>query len=338
MNEVTSPNQTIENQTIGIQLIREARVYVAGAETLIGGAILRALARQGYCNPVGGELPAPDLTCAREVDAFVAACRPQIVFLAAGKMGGIGANRRYPADLMLDNLRVTCNLIESAHRHGVTRLLYLASSCAYPKACPQPMREESLHTGALEPTSAAYAMAKLSGITLCEAFRSQHGADFFAGVPANVYGPGDHFDAENAHVIGALMARLHAAKGEGSPCVEVWGSGNAQREFLYVDDLADACVFVMRHYGGEGPINLGGGTIASIRELACMIRDVVGYEGELRFDATQPDGFALKALDSTRLTELGWAGATPLRQGLERTYRWFLQHHSNLCSEQETHS
>jgi GDP-L-fucose synthase len=318
---------------------KQARVYVAGAETLIGSAIIRALARQGYGNLVGGGMRTPNLTCFREVDAFFAACRPELVFVAAGKVGGIGANRAYPADLMLDNLRVSANLIESAHRHGVARLLYLGSSCTYPKLCPQPMREEALLTGPLEPTNTAYAMAKLSGITLCQAFRSQHGADFFAGIPANVYGPGDHFDADNAHVIGALISRLHRAKVDAAGCVEVWGSGNAQREFLYVDDLADACIHVMRHYDEDGPINLGGGEIVSIRELACMIRDIVGFEGELRFDTSKPDGFALKALDSTRLrATLGWNSATALQTGLEATYRWFLSHtsHNNYHSHQGT--
>jgi GDP-L-fucose synthase len=308
---------------------KEARIYVAGGDTLIGAAIARALERQGYRNLVGRGMRTPDLTCAEEVDTLFAACRPQIVFLAAGKMGGIGANQRYPADLMLDNLRVQSNVIESAHRRGVERLLYLASSCAYPKLCPQPMREDSLFTGPLEPTNAAYAMAKLSGITLCQAFRKQHGADFLCGIPANIYGPGDHFDPENAHVIGALITRLHRAKQEDAPTVDVWGSGNAQREFLYVDDLADACLYVMERYQGEEPINLGGGAIASIRELACMISAIVDYEGELRFDATKPDGFALKALDSTRLHTLGWQSATSLREGLECTYRWFLEHHTH---------
>lgn len=301
---------------------KHSRIYVAGGRTLIGAGLLRALKREGYSNLV--EAPEPDFTQAEAVDAFFACYRPQFVFGAAGLSAGIGANQRRPVDLMHHNLLAQTHLLAGAHRHGVARLMLLSASCIYPKECAQPMREEALLTGPLEPTSAPYALAKLAGLTLCSAYRKQYGADFFAAIPANVYGPGDSFDPEEAHVVGALMRRIHEAHQSGVECVEIWGGGGAQREFLFVDDLADACLHVMRCYEGEGPINLGGGTIASIRELAETIRAIIGYRGELRFDATKPEGFALKALDATQATALGWRGCTSLHAGLEATYHWFM--------------
>jgi len=303
---------------------RDATLFVAGGETLIGAAILRELSRGGYT----GVIPAssgPNLCDRREVDAFFNDYRPEYVFVAAGKSGGILANTRYPAELMLDNLLSAANVIHSAHTHRVKKLLYLASSCSYPKAAPQPLRPESLMTGPLEPTNAAYATAKLAGIALCEAYRAQYGDDFIAGIPANAFGPGDDFSEENSHVVGGLIRRMHAAKVAGAPAVTIWGTGEPRREFVFADDIAQACIHVMKTYTGDAPINLGSGENVSIRELAELVRDVVGYAGELRFDTGKPDGMPLKTLDSSALRALGWNDAPPLRDALDITYKWFLQ-------------
>ncbi len=303
-------------------LRKDASIYVAGGRTLVGAALLRRLRRQGY-DPISAA--EPDLTRADEVHDFFARHRPGYVFVAAGKSGGIAANQRYPADLMLDNLLVSIHVLSAAHRQEVDKLLYLASSCSYPKHCPQPMRVEHLMTGPLEPTNAAYAMAKLAGIQLCRAYRQQYGAPFLVGIPANPFGPGDDFDPRDGHVVGALMRRLHEAKEQDLPAVTVWGSGTPRREFIFADDLADACLFVMEHYDGPEPINLGGGTDLSIRELAGMVREVVGYRGDLEFDRSRPDGMPVKVLDGTTLARLGWRPATPLRDALVATYRAYLE-------------
>jgi GDP-L-fucose synthase len=303
-------------------LRKDASIYVAGSRTLVGAALRRELRMGGY-SPISA--PEPDLTRADEVDDFFSRHEPRYVFVAAGKSGGIAANQRYPADLIRDNLLVAAQVIDAAHRHGVEKLLYLASSCSYPKHCPQPMRVEHLMTGPLEPTNAAYATAKLAGIELCRAYRQQHGAPFLVGIPANPFGPGDDFDPEDGHVIGSLIRRMHAAREEDQPSVTIWGSGTPRRDFIYADDLADACLFVMAHYDGPEPINLGGGTDVSIREPAEMVRDVVGYRGELEFDRSRPDGMPVKVLDGTALAELGWRPTTPLRRALTVTYRSYLQ-------------
>ncbi len=302
---------------------QDARILIAGGRTLIGSALWRELQRQGYANVVD---PAkePDYTDAESVECCFASQRPEYVFVAAGRSGGIGANRKYPVDLMQHNLRVLCHILDSAHQHGVKKLLYLASSCCYPKACPQPMQEAALMTGPLEPTSEAYALARLAGITLCRAYRQQHGANFISSIPADVFGPGDKFDSEDSHVIGALMVKMHAARQAGGKQVMLWGTGSPRREFLYADDLAEACLFAMQHYDEETPLNLGGGTVLSIRQIAEQIREVVGYEGALTFDTTRPDGAPLKTLDSRRIREMGWQPRTPLREALRRTYRAYL--------------
>ena len=302
-----------------------ASIYVAGAGTLVGAAIRRALQRQGYRNLVGGPAEEPECSDAHQVEAFFAHTSPEYVFLAAGKSGGIGANQRFPADLLLDNLLVACHVIRSAYAHGVKKLLYLASSCSYPKHCPQPMRVQSLLTGPLEPTNKAYAIAKLAGIALCQAYRQQYGAPFISGIPANPFGPGDDFSPENAHVIGALMHKMHDAKVRGLRTVEVWGTGAVRREFIFADDLAEACICVMRSYDGQEPINLGSGMDQSIRELAACLAEVVGFDGELRFDASKPDGIPQKILDSSCLRALGWRPKTPFRAALAATYAWFRQ-------------
>jgi len=327
---------------------KNSRIFVAGGETLIGGALLRQLARHGYQQVMDettqpSTLPAPssarivgrrgrrpeqlplDLTEAAQVADFFSRHSPEYVFLAAGKSGGIEANRQYPAELMLDNLLVECHLIHHAYQHGVKKLLYLASSCTYPKLSPQPMRVASLLTGPLEPTNEAYAVAKIAGIKLCEAYRQQYGTNFIVGIPANAFGPDDDFNLDNSHVIPALLRKMHEAKTQGADQVEIWGTGAPRREFIFADDLAEACIFVMQHYDGAEPINLGGGEDVSIRELADLALKVVGYQGQLRFDTSKPDGMPLKALDSSRLREMGWVAGTSLKDGLAATYTSFLK-------------
>ena len=300
-------------------------IFVAGADTLIGGAIVRQLRRRGFGNIAGTGADAPDLTDAAAVETFFARTKPAHVFVAAGRSGGISANQKYPADLMLNNLQVITHVIAAAHRHGVAKLLYLASSCIYPRECPQPMSVASLMTGPMEPTSGPYAMAKMAGITLCQACRRQHGAHFISGIPADVFGPGCKFNAEDAHVVPALMLKMHEAKKRGVGHIEVWGTGNPRREFIFADDVANACLFVMDRYDDAEPINLGGGTDLSIREAAEAIRRVVGYTGELRFDTTKPDGAPLKRLDSSRLLAMGWRPSTAFEDGLRATYQALLE-------------
>ncbi len=307
-----------------------ARIYVAGGSgsrgqgTMTGGAIVRRLTELGFTNLVGGGDDEPDLLDRRAVDGFFSRARPDYVFVAAGKTAGIAGNQRFPADLMIDNLLVAGHVIPAAGRHGAKKLLYLSSSCTYPKAAPQPLDVSSLWSGALEPTSAAYAVAKLAGLTLCGAIRHQHGAPFIGAIGADAYGPGDDFHPEHSHVVSALIRRMHEARVAGNPSVEVWGSGTPRRELIYVDDLADACIFAMRHYDDDEPINLGTGAATSIGELAAMIRDVVGYRGELKLDLSKPDGMPFKGLNSARLRGLGWQPNVDLRTGLARTYEWFL--------------
>lgn len=302
-----------------------ARIYVAGGQTATGSALLRRLAAQGFTQLVGVADDEPDLGDRVAVERFFARERPEYVFVAAGRTAGIGGNQRFPADLMLDNLLVAGHLIPAAYRSGVTKLLYLSSSCTYPKLAPQPFRPGSLWTGPVEPTSGAYAVAKLAGLKLCEAYRQQYGATFITAISADVYGPGDDFSPDNSHVVAALLRRMHEAREADAPAVEIWGSGAPRREFLYVDDLADATIFTMRHYEGDEPLNLGTGVVTSIGELAPLVREVVGYRGELRFDPSRPDGLQFKGLDSTPLREMGWRPGWTLRPGLERTYEWFLE-------------
>jgi GDP-L-fucose synthase len=261
-----------------------------------------------------------------QVEAFFARTNPAYVFLVAGDSGGIAANQKYPAQLMLDNLLTECIVIDNAHRYGVKKLLYLASSCVYPRHCPQPMAESWLLTGLLEPTNEAYALAKLAGIKLCQAYNRQYGTTFISAIPANIFGPGDDFSPEDSHVIAALIRRMHEAKNASWDAVDVWGTGSPQREFIFVDDLADACLFIMKQIGEkQNPINIGGGGVYSIKELAELIKRVIGYQGELRFDRTKPDGMPLKVLDSSTLEAMGWKPNTPFDTALVETYDWFLQ-------------
>lgn len=301
----------------------DAPILIAGGETLLGAALRRRLTAVGHTRIVAG-LGEPDLRDAADVDAFFERERPRIVFLVGGRSAGIEGNRRSPADLISDNLRVASNVIEAAHRHGVDRLLYTASSCIYPKACPQPMKEEMLLTGPLEPTSQSYAIAKLAGLEMCGAYARQFGDPFLSVIPGDMFGPDDAFD-EGAHVLPSLMARIHTARVEGAPEVVVWGSGTPRRDFLYADDAAGACLFLVEKKAGPGPINVGSGESRSIRELAEALCDVVGFTGALRFDASRPDGAPLKALDSTRITDLGWRPETPFTSALRETYARFLE-------------
>lgn len=298
---------------------------MAGARTFIGAALLRQLERQGYPNVIGAGGEEPDLTDAGQVEAFFAKAAPEYVFVAAGKSSGIEGNRKHPAELMLDNLLVECNVIHSAYRHGVKKLLYLASSCCYPKHCPQPMREEALLTGPLEPTNEAYAVAKIAGVKLCQAYRQQFGVHFISGIPANAFGPGDDFGLEDSHVIAALIRKMHDAKVGGQAAVDIWGSGSPRREFIYVDDLADACLFLMGAHDASPPINIGNGSDMSIRQLAELIQEVVGYPGRLEFDTSKPDGMPVKLLDSNKLSALGWRSKTSMQSALSATYEWFLR-------------
>ena len=305
---------------------RTAPIYVAGGTTLAGIALLEVLRAAGYCNLVGTPPHEPDLTVAAQVDDFFGEYRPEYVFLVAGPSGGIRLNQTHPADLMRDNLLVTVHGIQAAYTHGVAKLLYLASSCSYPRLAEQPMRVESLMTGPLEPTNVAYATAKLAGWQLCAAYRQQFGARFFTAIPANAFGPHDDFRPDGGHVIPALIRRTHRARVQGEPTLTIWGTGTPRREFLYVRDLAEACLFLMDHYEGPEPINIGGGADLSIAEVAGAIAEVVGYQGRLCFDTRQPDGMPLKRLDSRPLHGLGWKPATDFQTALRETYAWFLQH------------
>ena len=290
---------------------------------MIGSAIVRRLEAEGL-TPIGQD-EEPDYRDRAAVVAFLAKHRPQYVFLAAGETAGIGGNTARPADLMTDSLLAAVNVIPAAADHGAAKLVYLASSCIYPKHAPHPLRTTSLWSGPVEPTSAAYATAKLAGVVLCDAFRRQHAKPFVAAIGADAYGPGDDFSVENAHVVGALIRRFHEAAHGGAPSVEVWGSGTPRREFIYVDDLADACVSVMSRYDGNEVINLGTGVDNSIAELAGEIARVVGFRGDIRFDRSRPDGMPFKGLDSSVLHGLGWRPKWTLARGLEETYRWYLR-------------
>ncbi len=307
------------------QMAKDSRVYVAGHRGLVGGAIYRALQASGYASLIGRSSSELDLRDANAVEAFFAQEKPEFVFLAAAKVGGILANNTYPADFITDNLRIQVNVIDAAQRHGVKRLLFLGSSCIYPKFADQPIREDSLLTGILEPTNDAYAIAKIAGIYQVQANRRQHGSSFISAMPTNLYGPGDNFDLKNSHVLPALMRKMHEAKEQGQPSVIVWGSGSPRREFLHVSDLAAASIFLMARYDDPAPINVGVGEDVTILELAHTIADVVGFTGKLEFDATKPDGTPRKLLDISRLRELGWAPKISLEDGLRQTYAWFVE-------------
>lgn len=305
------------------------RIWVAGHGGLVGSALLRRLSGEGATLQTA-DRKTLDLTDQRAVEAWVAKNRPHAVFAAAAKVGGILANSQSPADFLYQNLAMELNIIHASSRYGVEKLLFLGSSCIYPRDTAQPIREEQLLSGPLEPTNEAYALAKIAGIKLCQSYRRQYGCNFISAMPTNLYGPNDNFHPEHAHVPAALISRFHHAKESNLPKVAVWGTGEPRREFLFVDDLADACVFLVKEYSGELPINVGTGEDVKIKEFAETVKDVVGFKGELVFDSSLPDGTPRKLLDVRRLTELGWRAATPLREGLELTYRWYLAHLDNL--------
>ncbi|MET0497658.1 MAG: GDP-L-fucose synthase [Steroidobacteraceae bacterium] len=304
---------------------KSSRIYIAGHRGLVGSAIARRLQADGFENLVLRTSRELDLRNQSEVESFFSKERPEFVFLAAAKVGGIHANNSFPADFIRDNLQMQTNVIDSAHRHGTRKLLFLGSSCVYPKFAPQPMPEASLLSGPLETTNEWYAIAKIAGLKMCQAYRRQHGFDAIAIMPTNLYGPGDNFDLENSHVLPALMRKAHEAKAAGGSVV-VWGTGTPRREFLHVDDLAGACLFLMQTYSSDELVNVGWGEDVSIRELAELIADVVGFRGGFEFDPSKPDGTPRKLLDVTRMRALGWAPTIPLRQGLAATYRWFTEH------------
>jgi len=303
--------------------LRGRRVFVAGHRGMVGAAIVRRLESEGSTVLIA-ERSHLDLTDRASVEGWLAKAKPDVVFLAAAKVGGIHANSTYPADFIADNLGIALNVIRGAHLHGVKKLLFLGSSCIYPKLAPQPMTEDMLLTGPLEPTNQWYAVAKIAGIKLCEAYRRQHGADFVSVMPTNLYGPGDNYHPDDSHVPAALIRRLHESKVAKSPDVTVWGTGKPRREFLAVDDLADACVFVMKHYSADEFLNIGTGEDITIAAFARLVAKVVGYTGSLTFDTSRPDGAPQKLLDVSKLSALGWRAKTPLREGLKAAYADFL--------------
>ena len=343
---------------------KNAKVYVAGHKGLVGSAILRALEKSGYNNCVVRSRQELDLTCQSSVERFFDEERPEYVFLAAAKVGGILANATYPADFIYQNLVIETNVIHAAYKYGAKKLLFLGSSCIYPRDCPQPMKEEYLLTGPLEPTNEPYAVAKIAGIKMCEAYNRQYGTKYISVMPTNLYGPNDNFDLETSHVLPALIRKFHLAKlamqkdwegikknevifgripddfkrslgldpktnlplenSDNAPEVVLWGTGSPRREFLYVDDLADACIYLMNNYDGSEIVNIGVGKDITIRELAELIAKIVGYQGKIRFDTSKPDGTPRKLLDVSKLSSLGWQPTIGLEEGIKKTYGWFL--------------
>mgnify|MGYP001595458759 FL=1 len=301
----------------------DSKIYVAGHQGLVGSSIMRRLRAEGYNNFVLRTHQEIDLEIQRDVEELFNSERPEYVFLAAARVGGIFANNTYPADFIYNNLIIQANVINAAYKFGVKKLLFLGSSCIYPKFAPQPMKEEHLLTGKLEPTNEPYAIAKIAGILMCQAYNRQYGTNFISVMPTNLYGPNDNFDLMDSHVLPALIRKFHDAKVEGKPYVEVWGTGNPRREFLYVDDLAEACLFLMDSYNESEIINIGMGEDISIKELAYIIKEVVGYGGEIRFDPNKPDGSPRKLLDTGRISALGWRPKTSMREGIEKAYRWY---------------
>lgn len=306
-------------------LEKHSKVYVAGHRGLIGSAIVRNLQKKGYTNIIGKTRRELDLTDQTAVKRFFDKERPEYIFLAAARVGGINANNSYPADFIYENLEIQNNVIKAAHDFKAKKLLFLGSSCIYPKMCPQPIKEEYLLSGSLEPTNEGYAIAKIAGLKMCQFFKRQYGNNFISCMPANLYGPNDNFDLDSSHVIPALIRKFHEAKIYNAPYVEVWGTGNPLREFLYVDDMADACVFLMENYDGYEHVNIGTGKEVTIKELALMIKEVVGYEGEITFNTKMADGTPRKLLDISKIKALGWEHKVGLKKGLENSYRWYTE-------------
>lgn len=303
---------------------KQSKIYVAGHRGMVGSAIVRNLKDKGYTNVIGKTSKELNLMRQDEVEPFFEAEKPDYVFLAAAKVGGIHANNTYPAEFIYNNLMIESNIIHSAYESGVKKLLFLGSSCIYPKMSPQPIKEEYLLTGSLEPTNEAYAIAKIAGIELCKFYRRQYGCDFISAMPTNLYGINDNFDLETSHVMPALIRKFHEAKINGDKEVVMWGTGKPKREFLYVDDLADACVHLMNKYNDETHVNVGTGEDVEIRELAQIIKEVVGYEGEIVNDLSKPDGTPRKLLDVSLLESTGWNYSTKLKDGITKVYDWYL--------------
>jgi GDP-L-fucose synthase len=302
--------------------LKGQRVFVAGHRGMVGAALVRRLASED-CEIVVAERKAVDLTRSEDTARFLSDRKPDVVVVAAAKVGGIVANSSFPVEFLADNLAIALNVIQGSHKAGVRKLLFLGSSCIYPAHAPQPMREEALLTGPLEPTNEWYAVAKIAGIKLCQAYRKQYGADFISAMPTNLYGPGDQYHPEHSHVPAALIGRMHQAKLAGAPAVTIWGTGKPRREFLFVDDLADACVFLLKNYSDAGFLNVGTGEDISIAEFARAVAEVVGFKGEFKFDASRPDGAPQKLLDVSKLAALGWRARTRLRAGLAAAYADF---------------
>jgi GDP-L-fucose synthase len=304
---------------------KTSRIYIAGHTGLVGPALLRRLEDDGYSNLIVRKHSETDLTRQSEVEAFLKAERPEYVFLAAAKVGGIWANNAYPAEFIYSNLAVQTNIIHASYVFNVKKLLFLGSSCIYPKHCLQPMKEEYLLSGYLEPTNEPYAIAKIAGIKMCESYNRQYGTHFISVIPTNLYGPNDNFDLETSHVLPAMIRKFYEAKVAGRKEVEVWGTGKPRREFLHVDDLSDACVYLMNNYDGNEVINIGVGEDLTIRELSELIYSIVEFEGKLRFDTSKPDGTPVKRLDVSKLNSIGWKATISLERGIEETYRWYLK-------------
>ncbi|RZB33770.1 MAG: GDP-L-fucose synthase [Desulfobacteraceae bacterium Eth-SRB2] len=304
---------------------KESKIYVAGHRGLVGSAILRKLRALRYNNIVLRTHQELDLTRQEKVEEFFDEERPDYVFLAAAKVGGIWANNVYPAEFIYNNMAIQTNIIHASYLFNVKKLIFLGSSCIYPKQCPQPMRESHLLSGYLEPTNESYAVAKIAGIKMCQSYNRQYGTNFISVMPTNLYGPNDNFDLETSHVLPALIRKCHEAKIKGSKEVEVWGTGTPRREFLHVDDLSDACVYLMNNYDGDEIVNIGVGEDLTIRELAEMISIIVEFEGKLRFDTSKPDGSPVKRLDVSRLNSMGWRATISLKRGIKETYKWCLK-------------
>lgn len=301
-----------------------SRIFIAGHNGLVGKAIYQELSKRGYQNLVlrdSGEL---NLCNQEDVNKFFAQEKPEFVFLCAAKVGGIKANIDYPAQFIYENLMIQNNVIHAAYKAGVTKLLFLGSSCIYPRDCPQPIKEEYLLTSQLEPSNDSYALAKIAGLKMCQSYNKQYGTNFISCMPTNLYGPGDNFSLNNAHVMPALMRKIYQAKIENLPSVTVWGSGNALREFLYIDDMADAAIYLMQNYNGNTPVNIGTGIDISIRELATQIKQSIGFTGELIFDTSMPDGTPRKLLDVSLANQLGWHAQTNLKTGIQKTLDWYV--------------
>lgn len=305
---------------------KDSKIYVAGHNGMVGSAIVRRLQKNGYENILCKSHSELDLTNQALTDEFFSDEQPDFVFIAAARVGGIHANNSFPADFIMENMLIECNLLKSAFKYGVKKLLFLGSSCIYPKLCPQPIKEEYLLTGELEPTNEAYALAKISGIKMCQSYNRQYGTRFISAMPASLYGVNDRFNINNSHVIPSMIIKFHEAKMNNKPYVELWGTGNPLREFLYVDDMADACLYLMQNYEGNEFVNIGSGKEISIRNLAETLKQVTEYTGELVFDTTKPDGTPRRVLDNAKIHKTGWVPQIDMEEGLRREYEYYLKY------------